>query len=82
MKEREVQENELAAVAGGGDGRSFAQLTEDFARENRCANCPHKMIYRQHEMCVEVYVQLLQSYTRGRDVDMRCTRRGGGTAAV
>lgn len=63
-------------VAAGTDGQSFARLAEDFARVNRCADCPHKMIYRQHEMCMEVYSELLQSYTSGKPVGMRCVCRG------
>ena len=74
-RENILNEQELESVTGGAAGVDFSRLTEDFARVNRCAGCPHKMIYRQHEMCMEVYGDLLQRFTNGAPVDMRCTRR-------
>lgn len=72
---RELSERELGDVSGGATGPSFSRLVEEFARKNKCSDCRQKNVYRNHEMCIEVYDQLLLSYTLGDAIGMRCTRR-------
>lgn len=75
MDERRLGDEELARVSGGSDGSGFSPIAEEFAWRNRCANCPHKNIYRPYSMCLEVYAELLQAYAGEGPIDGRCKRR-------
>lgn len=69
-----LTDEDLGDVSGGAGNQSFSRLAEDFARENRCKDCPYKQVSRPHEMCMEVYGRLLMDYSGG-GAAMRCMRR-------
>ncbi len=80
--ERNVSEQELAGVSGGvtgsvgaAGGLDFPWIVREFARMNDCAGCPKKQVYRQHEMCMEVYGRLAMEYSKDGSVNMQCTNR-------
>ena len=80
--ERNVSEQELAGVSGGvtgsvgaAGGLDFPWIVREFARMNDCAGCPKKQVYRQHEMCMEVYGRLAAEYSKDGSVSMKCSKR-------
>ena len=75
MDERILREEELAGVSGGAGGMSFAAVTEDFVRLNRCDACPNRSLRRAYRMCTEEYNRLLMEWSGGGPVDCQCKRR-------
>lgn len=79
--ERNVSEQELTGVSGGSgslgvdSGLDFSWLVREFAQMNDCAGCPKKQIFRQHEMCMEVYGRLAMEYSKDGFVNMKCSNR-------
>ncbi len=78
MDERTLRDEALEGVSGGvgGMGRaSFPAVAEDFARASRCRDCPNRDLKLHHGICMEEYLVLLNEFTIGGPIQMRCRRR-------
>lgn len=78
MDERTLREEALEGVNGGVGGLGhvrFPDLAEDFARASRCSACPNRDLKAHHGICMEGYMELLNDFTRGGPMQMRCRRR-------
>ena len=75
MDENALREEELSGVSGGAGGKSFAAVAEDFARANRCCDCPNRNLRLHSGICTEENNRLLMEWSGNGAVAMRCKRR-------
>lgn len=73
-EKQEISERAAAAVRGG--ATDFPRIVDSFALANRCVDCPHRDIRRKYWMCMKVYNELLENYSKGEPTAARCARRG------
>lgn len=70
-------DSELEGVSGGVETSSFPRIAERFANFNQCSKCRNRDIYRNHDICLDGYLRLVNEFSLRDDFDMTCPLRMG-----